>query len=373
MNFQLSDMQSHWRSQCDTFTASNIGPFAAKFDQDQQLSKSLIKLLSQAGYLAPFIPTQYGGLGRNLTEFAILSESLGATCSSARSLITVHSMVSYAIIRWGNESQKKYWLENLAYGRLIGAFALSEPLVGSNGAGITTYAKKKGENYILNGHKKWISFGQIADVFLLICHINGKPLACLVERDTPGVRIEAISNMSGCRASQLAHIYLKDCVIPQTNIIGGAGFGFSAVALSALSSGRLSVAMGCVGMGQACMIASFNYATERHQFDQPIVDFQLIRRMLANMKTQVQAGRLLGYQAAQAKDEEQHNADEQVMMAKYFSASMACDVARDAVQIHGANGCCDDHLTARFYRDAKVMEIIEGSNEMHQLILGKSL
>jgi hypothetical protein len=373
LDFQLTDKQSLLYEQSFNFTASHITPFAAKFDREKRLPKLLIAHMAEAGYLAPIIDNQYGGLGHSFIEFAIINENIGQGCSSARSLITVQSMVAYAIRRWGSKQQKTQWLEELALGRCIAAFALSEPTVGSNGAAVTAQAEQIGENYRLNGHKKWISFAQIADVFLLICHLDNKPIACLVERDRPGVSIDAINDISGCRASQLANIHLDNCKIPKENIIGGVGFGFSAVALSALSIGRLSVAMGCVGMANACMSASFSYAGKRQQFDQTIGDFQLIRRLLAQMKTQVTAARLLGYQGAQAKDLSLADADEKIMLAKYFAAPMACDTARDAIQVHGAVGCCEDHLTSRFYRDAKVMEIIEGSNEMHQLLLGKSL
>ncbi|WP_444944391.1 acyl-CoA dehydrogenase family protein [Microbulbifer sp. ZKSA006] len=373
MNFQFTEKQHQLRQKISLFTSEYISPFAAEFERQQSLPDSLVRLMAGERYLAPTIASEFGGAGYQWIDFAILNEAVGQGCSSARSLITVHSMVAYAIERWGSQQQKLDWLEDLAFGRKIASFALSEPDTGSNGAGVAASAEPRGQEYTLNGHKQWISFGQIADLLLVFAQQDGKPLACLVESSRPGICIEPINNISGCRASLLANIYLDDCRIPKSHVLGGIGFGFSAVALSALTIGRLSVASGCVGMGQACMEASFEHAGKRQQFAQPIGDFQLVRRMLANMKTRLEAARLLTYQGALAMDAGLSEADEKIMLAKYFAATTAADVARDTVQIHGARGCIDDHLASRFYRDAKVMEIIEGSNEMHQLILGASI
>ncbi len=377
MNFQLTEQQRVLQQQSCLFTAAHISPMAGRFDEQRHLPRTLVDAMADKKYLAPFLSTEFDGLGCDMLAYGLLNEAIGKGCTSARSLITVHSMVAYAINRWGSQSQKIQWLPKLATGRLLGAFALSEPEVGSDGAGVKTQArlsgKGEGAEYVLNGHKKWISFGQIADVFLLVCQLDGKPLAVLVERDRPGLRCEPINDMMGCRASMLSHVYLENCRIPKHNLIGGPGFGFSAVALSALSLGRFSVATGSVGMAQACMEASFDYGACRQQFEQKLLDFQLIRRMLANMKTNISAARALCHQAARCLDQQSPQATEQVMMAKYFASTMVNDVTRDAVQIHGANGCRDDHLTSRFFRDAKIMEIIEGSNEMHQLLLGQTL
>ena len=305
----------------------------------------------------------------DMLTFGLLNEEFGRGCSSLRSLLTVHSMVTYAIQRWGSRDQKETWLLPLAQGSLVGAFALSEPQIGSDASSIETRAELCGDTYLLNGRKKWITYGQIADLYLVFARLENRVSAFLVERGTPGLDIRPIRGMLGTRASMLAELILHDCAVPKTNLVGGRGFGLASVATSALDIGRFSVACGCVGISQACLDASLSYTSKRQQFGVHLKEHQLIQRMITDMLTNTQAARLLCYNAGYLKDAGAPNTIMETWIAKYFASTTAVKAASDAVQIHGANGCSSDYPVQRYWRDTKVMEIIEGSSQIQQITI----
>jgi alkylation response protein AidB-like acyl-CoA dehydrogenase len=306
-----------------------------------------------------------------MISFGLLHEEVGRGCSSLRSLLTVHSMVSYAVLRWGSSRLKDTWLPQLAQGGAIAAFALSEPKVGSDARSVETTATRAGDAYVLHGEKRWITFGQIADIFLVFARCADQPTAFLVERNNPGVRVEPIHGMLGTRASMLAALHFEDCIVPRANMVGGVGFGFAAVGTSALDLGRFSVASGCVGIGQACLEACSRYTSERRQFGAHLREHQLIRQMVTDMVTNVKAARLLCHHAAYLREIGDPCAGAETFVAKYFASTMATKVARDAVQIHGAYGCSPDSPVQRYLRDATVMEIIEGSTQIQQITIAE--
>ncbi len=371
MNFNLNEKQQNTKIEIKNFVKKHVIPYAGEFDRKQEIPRSLIKRIGQQKFLGAILPPKYGGLNWDMIRFGILNEEFGKGCSSVRSLFTVHGMCSYAILRWGTEEQRDRWLSKLAEGKLIGAFALSEPDVGSDAKSIKTKLILDDETYILNGSKKWITFGQIADILLVIAQIEGQPIALIAEKNQEGISIEPITDLLGTRAAMLSNIHFKNCKIPKTNIIGGPGFGFSAVALSALDIGRYSVAAGSVGIAQACLEASVMYANQRKQFEVLISENQLIRKILADMDTNTKAARFLYYYAGFLLDNNSDKATEEVMRAKYFAGKKVNDIARHALQIHGGNGCSKEYPIERYFRDAKIMEIIEGTNQMLQVVLGK--
>jgi hypothetical protein len=373
MKLALTEQQKVHQAEFRAFVNEEIFPYANEFDRRECIPQDVILKLFHQKYLAAIIPPEMGGLGTDMITFGLLNEELGRGCSSARSLLTVHSMLAYAILRWGTPIQKETWLPRLSSGETIGAFALSEPNVGSDAKSIETSATPKGNAYLLNGQKKWITFGQIAHLFVVFAHCEGKPTAFLVERDTPGLTIEPLYGLLGTRASMLAQLHFNQCEIPKTNLIGGVGFGFLTVALSALDVGRYSVATGSVGIGQACLEACVDYTQTRKQFGVYLKDHQLIRQMMTNMITHVRAARLLCHQAGYLKDVEDPEATHSILIAKYFASTTAVQVASDAVQIHGANGCSSHYPVQRYMRDAKVMEIIEGSTQIQQIVIAKSI
>ena len=263
-------------------------------------------------------------------------------------------------------------LPQLASGQKIGAFALTEPDTGSDARNIGLTFQRTDTEWILNGSKTWITFGQIADVFLVFGVEDGKHSAVLVPRDTPGLDIQPIRGILGTRASMLATLSFRDCRVGREQLVGGPGFGISAVGLSALSIGRFSVASGCVGILQACMESAMTYAAQRKQFGSPLSQHQLIREMLTDIIVDTKAARLLVRSAGLALASNPQDAMREILAAKYFASRAAFRAADKAVQIHGANGCGPNSDVARYLRDAKIMEIIEGSTQMQQIMIPKS-
>ncbi|HET6762762.1 MAG TPA: acyl-CoA dehydrogenase family protein, partial [Longimicrobiaceae bacterium] len=280
----LAPPREHTRAAFRAFTDREVVPHAAAWDRAERISPGVIRGLAEEGWLGAILPVEVGGAGMDMPTFAALNEELGRGCSSVRSLITVHSMLSFAVQRWGSRAQKERWLPSLASGERIGAFALTEPEIGSDAASIATAAERDGDEYVLTGTKRWITFGQIADVFIVFARSEGKPLALLVERDAPGLTIQPIPGVVGTRASMIAELTFAGCRVPAANRLGGPGFGLG-VAMTVLEIGRMSVGAGCVGIIQACLEASLAYATQRVQFGQPLAEHQLIRQMITNMAT----------------------------------------------------------------------------------------
>lgn len=371
MEIELTSQQKEDQVAFRTFVQKEIIPEANRYDQEEVTPPDLIRKIARMGYLGALAPREYAGTEMDMITFGLLAEELGRGCSSIRSLLTVHSMVTHAILRWGSRQLKASWLPRLAAGEAIGAFGLSEPNVGSDAQSIETTATLSGSDYVLNGTKKWTTYGQIADLYLIFARYEGRVSAFLVERSTPGLLVEPLTGILGTRASMLAEIHLQDCRVPKENMVGGRGFGLASVATSALDIGRYTVAWGCVGIIQACLDASLNYTSQRRQFGVHLKEHQLIQQMITNMLANVQAARLLCYQAGYQKDVGDPNTVMATWVAKYFSSIAASNAARDAVQIHGANGCSKGYDVQRYLRDTVVMEIIEGSTQIQQITLAK--
>ncbi len=351
------------------FAMEYVVPYADLHDKSQEISPGIIPSLARRGYLAPFLPERWGGEAMDMVTLGALHEEIGRACSSVRSLLTVHGMAAYTILRWGSDSQRATWLASLARGEVIGAFAVSEPNAGSDVNGIETTAAPQAGGFILNGKKKWITFGQIAGVYVVLTKSEGAPTVFLVERDRPGFTVEPIHDMFGTRGSMLALLTFKDCLVPRENMVGRTGFGANPVALSALGLGRYSVACGSLGIAQACLDACYEYASKTKRFGAVLRDHQLIQQMMTEMITDVSASRLLCRLAGSMKDEKDPQEIQQTFIAKYFASTAAMRAANAAVQIHGANGCSPFYPVERFMRDAKVMEIIEGSTQIQQITI----
>ena len=372
MKLELSAQQKIYQSEFRTFVNEEIFPRASECDRNEFTPPEIIKKLAQHGFLGAILPEAFGGQAMDMITYGILNEEVGRGCSSVRSLLTVHNMVAHALCKWGSKSQKEYWLPKLASGQIIAAFALSEPSVGSDAKSVETTATLVGDAYILNGQKKWITYGQIADIFLVFAKCEDKPTAFLVEKNSPGFSIKPMSGILGVRASMSAELQFNNCQIPQENLVGKLGFGFSYVAATALDYGRYSVAWGCVGITQACLEACIKYTSERKQFGVYLKEHQLIRQMITQMIANVKAARLLCYQAGYLKDTNDPNSIIETSIAKYFASITATKVANDAVQIHGGNGCSSDYPVERYLRDSKIMEIIEGSTQIQEITIADS-
>jgi len=369
VKLELTAEQRAARAEFRSFVAAEIAPHAGRWDREEAIPPHVIDRLRERRYLGSNVSPEFGGAGRDMIAYGLLTEEIAKGCSSVRSLLTVHDMVAHAIQRWGSRGQKERYLPPLARGEILGALALSEPNAGSDAKGIETTAVDGGDGWVLDGRKKWTTFGQIAGLLLVFAQVEGKAAAFLVERETPGISVRPLKGILGTRASMLAEIELRACRVPRESLLGRVGFGISHIAAAALEHGRYSVAWGSVGIAQACLDACRAYTAERRQFGVPLADHQLIRRLLTDMIVDVRAARLLCLRAGSLRDSGDPGAFMETMAAKYFASRLAVRAANDAVQIHGANGCSDDYPVGRYLRDAKVMEIIEGSTQIQQITL----
>ena len=276
-----------------------------------------------------------------------------------------------ALLKWGTKEQKGKWLSPLAKGEMIAAFALTEPDAGSDIQSLATGFTSEGNHFILNGHKKWISGGQIADLFLVFGKLDQRPAVCLVPRNTPGLRVEPIQDMMGFRAAGLAELRFDDVKVPSANLVGKSGFALSHVAPVGLHYGRISTACSALGLLRGCFEESIAYAATRKIGNNGVGGIGMIQSLIARMGTDLEAGTLLCHSACRAEDDHHPDAFEKTLMAKYFTSTAAVRAASDAVQIMGALGCHGSSPVSRYYRDAKIMEIIEGTTQIHEHILGK--
>jgi len=361
-------LKKHFRD----FVDSEIIPIANRQDETEYLDNSIIEKMSALGFLGAIIPSKYGGKEWDAVTLALLHEEIGRGCASIRSLLTVHEMVALAINRWGSDEQRENWLPRLATGDIIGAFALSEPDTGSDAKSVQLTAVFEGGRFLLSGVKKWITMGQIANLFIIIAQYDNKPTAFLVERQSEGLSARPIKGLMGFRASMGAELLLDDCDIPGENIIGSCGVGLSHIAQTCLDHGRFVVACGCVGLAQACLEDSVNYARERKQFGERLSKNQLIQKMIAEMSVKTKAARHLCQYAALLRASGDPNSINETLAAKYFASTILDKITSDAVQIHGANGCSSSYRVGRYYRDAKIYTIIEGTTQMHELLISKN-
>lgn len=371
MSSALTPAQARAQKEFRAFADRHIVPYADEYHRAQRTPPEAVKQLAAEGLLGLSVPEEYGGGGCDAVTLGLLAGELGRACSSLRSLLTVHTMVAHAIVRWGSRSLKEYWLPRLARGESIGALAVSEPDIGSDAGGVTTRLTRDGDAWVLDGHKKWTTYGETADVYLVVGRSEEGPTALLVERGTEGLRTELIEDLIGIRASMTANVYFDGCRVPGGNLLARPGLGVSHVVGAALDLGRYTVGWGCVGILDACVEASVDYAAERHQFGSAIKDHQLIRRLITNMYTDARAARLLCLEAGRLRDRRDPGALAGTSTAKYFASSAATRAAADAVQIHGANGCSSDFPVQRYLGDSRVMEIIEGSSQIHQVGLAE--
>ncbi|WP_415858064.1 acyl-CoA dehydrogenase family protein [Brevibacillus parabrevis] len=354
------------------FAEEEIRPFAAEFEQQKALSRDLIKKMGDKRYLAASFPAQYGGLQLHPLEYGNLVEEIGKGALSAAMLLTVTTgLVGETLIRWGSDYQKEQYVLPIARGEKVGAFALTEPGVGSGAKDVKTSYEKTGDKYRITGRKKWISFGEIADFFIVIASdpTTNAISAFLVDREQEGVHIRKIEGLLSCAASQLADIELHDVEVDADKLIGKEGMGFTGIANFALDQGRFNVAWMGVGLAQEALEVMVTYARKRNQSGQKIFNFQLIKGIIGDAVTNVHAARSLCQEAARMRADNHPDAIVQTTMAKYFSSVVANKVAADAVQVLGANGCCNLYPVERLFREAKILEIIEGSSQIQQQII----
>ncbi|WP_079150279.1 acyl-CoA dehydrogenase family protein [Streptomyces hygroscopicus] len=353
------------------FAESEIAPHAEEWDQNERLPPKLLTRIGELGLWAPFLPAGLGGAGMTWATLGRVHEEIGRGCSSVRSFLTVHTMVTWTVQRWGTDGQRERWLPRLATGELLGAFCLTEPDSGSDASAAGTVAERVASGWVINGEKKWMTAGQVAGLLLVFCRTEGNMSAFLVPADTPGVEITPITGVMGTRASMLARIVLRDVNVGPDALVGPPGWAAATVMTGALDLGRYSVACGSVGILQACLDACVAYTSRRTVRDGRLSELQLIRRKISDMVVSGRAARLLCAEAGRLKDADDPATIMATWVAKYHASTAASAAASDAVQIHGANGFSAAYPAARLYRDAKVAEVIEGSTELQQLTIAE--
>lgn len=369
MDLRLTERQRAHRDAARQFAADAIAPWADRIDRDETTPAPVLAAVRASGYLGAALPAAWGGGEIDPVSHGLVTEEIGKVCSSVRSLLTVHNMSAQTIARLGSPAQKARWLPALCSGQRIIGFALTEPEVGSATHTIQTQAQQRGDDYTINGIKRWITYGQIADQFLVFAQCEHRPIAILVDRDSEGLEIEPMTGVLGTRGSMLAQLRFRDVHVTGDRQLGAIGMGIHFVANTALDHGRFSVAWGCTGILQACLHACLSYADQRRQGESKLRDYQLIRRQLTDMLVAHTTARALCYRAACLREKADPRAVMETALAKYHAAAAALRVATDAVHLHGANGCGSDYPVARYQRDATVMGTIEGTQEIHQLML----
>lgn len=354
-------------------------PHVKSWEEKGEIPRAVTAKMADLGFFGIPIPEEYGGAGMDYVSFVLVVEEIARGCNSLRTTLSVQtSLAATTLLAFGSEEQKRRHLTPTAQGKILGAWALTEPDAGSDAANQRTTAVKEGDEWVLNGSKRFISNGNVADyvvVFARLSSTQGHEGICafLVEKGTPGFSVPHVETNTklGLRASPTADLAFDDCRIPEENLIGEEGQGWD-IALYVLNHGRLGVAAGAVGIGQACLEASIEHARNREAFGRPIGSFQLIREMIAEMAMEVEAARLLYLKAAWLRDQDLDNT-KAVSIAKLFGAQMAMRCADRAVQIHGGYGFSGDYPVERHFRDAKILGIYEGTNEIQKLIIAREV
>jgi alkylation response protein AidB-like acyl-CoA dehydrogenase len=377
IDFELTDEQRLIHETARDFTDKEIVPVARENDRNERFDTDLVKKLGDMGYLGPIVSEEYGGRGLDYRTYALIVEEIGRGDSSARTVVSVQtSLVCSSIQRWGTEDQKHAWLPRLCSGEILGCFGLTEPDTGSDAANLRTRAEKTDDGWRISGQKQWISMGNYAKVALIFAQTDPEKkhrglAAFLVPTESDGFSSSSIHGKLGLRASDTAELQLDGVEVPDEALLGDAGDGFK-VAMSALDSGRYSVAAGCVGICQGCVDASVAYAKERKQFDRPIASFQLVQEMIADMTVDTHAARALVWRAGWLKDSSKPSTTE-TSVAKLFATEAAVRNANLAIQVHGGSGYVDDYPVERYLRDARVTTLYEGTSQIQKLIIGRAM
>ncbi len=375
--FDLTEEQKMIQSVAAEFAENEIRPVAAELDRKEEFPAELVQSMAELGFMGIFVPEQYGGSGMDVVSYALALEEICKACASTGTIMSVNnSLVCDPILSYGTAEQKEKYLPPLARGESLGCFALSEPGAGSDAAGISTRAVRDGDHYIITGTKNWITNGPEADIVILFATTDPKLkhkgiTAFIVEKETPGVTVGKVEEKLGIRASSTSQLIFDECAVPVANRLGDEGEGFK-IAMRTLDGGRIGIAAQAVGIAQAALDASAAYAQQREAFSQPIARFQAIQFMLADMATRIEASRLLVLQAAKMKDKKLRHT-KQSAMAKLFASETAMWVTTKAIQIHGGYGYTTEYPVERYFRDAKITEIYEGTSEIQRLVIANQL
>jgi butyryl-CoA dehydrogenase len=376
MSYQLNEEQKMIQAMVKDLAREAILPTAAERDKTKEFPADIIKQMGELGLMGMSVPPEYNGAGVDTISYSLALQEIGYACASTAVIMSVHNSVSCGpIYRFGSDFLKENYLKPLAAGTKLGCFAVTEPGAGSDPAGAKSTAKKDGNSYILNGTKAWITSGKNADVVVATAYTDKAKKhrgisSFVLEKGMPGFIVGPEEDKMGQRASDCTSLIFEDCRVPAENLLGEEGQGFI-IAMTALDEGRIGIASLSVGLSQACLDAAVTYAQERVQFGSPISKFQGIRWMIADMAVQIEASRLLTFNAASMKDRGERFTRE-ASMAKLFASETANRSAYQAIQIHGGYGYSKEYPVERYYRDARVLTIYEGTSEVQRIVIANN-
>jgi butyryl-CoA dehydrogenase len=377
MNYFLNEEQEMIRDLARQTSEEKILPVRAELDEKEEFPWEIMHSLAQSDFFGLFIPEEYGGLGKGSFELVIAVEELSKACLGVSTTYAANALGTYPILLYSSEEQKKKFLPDIASGKRLVAFALTEASAGSDAAGIQTTAQLDGNEYILNGTKQWITNGGEAEIYTVIAMTDKSKgargySAFVVEKGTPGFRFGKKENKMGIRASVTKELIFENCRIPKENLIGRQGMGFI-VAMKTLDNSRTGVGAQGVGVAQGAFEAAAKYAKERQQFGSPVISFQAVQHLLADMATQIEAARALVYSVARYIDSGAKDVSKESAMAKVFATDVAMKVTVDAVQVMGGAGYMREYPVEKMMRDAKILQIYEGTNQIQRNVIGQAL
>lgn len=378
LEYFLTDEQKEIQALARQVAEEKIVPVREKYDRENEFAWELVKVFGETGLTSVYIPQEYGGLGFGLLELVLVVEELSRACGGIALSVAASALGTYPIIMFGTPEQKKKYLPDVASGKKIAAFSITEPSSGSDIGFIATRAEKKGDYYIINGSKQWVTNGGEAETYTLIAATDPKKgargsSAFIIEKGFEGFSFGKKEDKMGIRSSATRTLIFEDCKVPKENLLGKEGQGF-VIALKNFDHGRPGVAAQAVGIAQGALDIAAAYSKERKQFDKPISSFQAIQMMLADMATQIEAARALTYSVAKAIEKAgDKRFTKEAAMAKLFASDMAMKVTTDAVQILGGYGYMRDYPVEKMMRDAKITQIYEGTNQIQRNMIAASL
>ncbi len=377
MNFDLTEDQIMYRESAREFAEKRLFPVAEELDAKGEMPKELLQEAAEIGFFGLFAPEEYGGMAVDTLSYALIIEEISKACAGLAISMSVHnSLVIKAIEMYGTDEQKKEYLPKLAAGEIIGAYSLSEPNSGTDAGSLQCQAIAKGDDYIFNGTKSWVSTAQFAGIFIVFALTDPEKgskgiSAILVPNGIDGLTLGANEKKMGMKCSDTRELSFMDARVPKANLLGEENHGFK-VALSLLDNGRIGIAAQSLGIAEAAYAEALKYSKERKQFGKTLSQFQAIQFKLADMATRIEATKLLVYQAAVLKDSGERHSKE-ISMAKLYASETANFVANEAVQIHGGYGYVKEYPVERYFRDARVTEIYEGTSEAQRMVISRDL
>ena len=378
IDIRFSDQALELQAIAEEIAEKYVRPNAAKYDKAQEYNLEAAKACAEAGLFKTFIPVEYGGHGAGVLALALVTEALATADSGFGVAFAVNALGSFPLILGGTEEQKQKWLPQIANGEKFVAFCLSEKFAGSDASGLAVKAELEGEEYVISGEKKWTTNGGVADIYTVFCVTDAtsksrRISAIVVEKGTPGFSVKKIEDKMGIRCVPVVETHFENVRVPKANLIGGRpGMGFKH-AMMTLDAARPGVAAQAVGAAQGALDLALAYAGRRKQFGIPIAGHQMVQKMLADMGMKTEAARWLVYSSAAAYDASSKGISKRAAMAKCFATDVAMEVATDAVQVFGGYGFMEDYPIAKCFRDAKILQIYEGTNQIQRMVIARSM